>query len=44
MLPERKSGCSSTRRWELAVFIVFGMGYLKQLKVKNCLRHGLSDN
>ena len=28
----------------LKVFIGFGMGYLKQLKVEKCLMHGLSDN
>ena len=36
--PNEKSGCSSTRRWELAVFIVFGMGYFKPLKVEKLLK------
>ena len=42
--PNNEMAAVAPEGGNLAVFIGFVMGYLKQLKVGNCLMHGLSDN
>ena len=42
--PNNEMAAVAPEGGKFAVFIGFVMGYLKQLKVGNCLMHGLSDN